>query len=213
MTKISLFDPYTIDENQLLLARHLPIGRVWEKGFSQDSVIGKYLLGLACEFYRFETLASDIVKEFDISQTNQLLIEWEKSVGLPDSCFQTDLTIAQRRVQVEQKLGKFGGAQTKADFERIAAAFGITAQVFYGSCGDGFSFPWEFPTVFINYADYKEASHTIIVAITEIYTTDSTFALVFPIPFSSGPLTFLQCIFRKLAPANVEVVVLFAEEL
>lgn len=213
MTKINLFDPYSVDDNQFMLAAHLPIGRAWENGFSHDSNIGKYLLGLACEFYRFEVLTSDIAKEMDIDQTNQLLIDWEKSVGIPDSCFSTDVSIESRRIQVEQKLGKFGGVQTKADFERVAAAFGIVAQVFYGSCGNGFSFPMTFPTVFINYADYKEESHTIIVAITELYTTPNTFALAFPIPFSSGPLTFLQCIYRKLAPANVEVVVLFAEEL
>ena len=89
-TKLTLFNPYTADENALLLAQHLPIGRVWEQGFSPDSNIGKLLRGLAVEFYRFQVLASELVTEMDYEQTNQLLIEWEQSVGLPDSCFTTD---------------------------------------------------------------------------------------------------------------------------
>ena len=215
MTKLNLFDPYSVDENKLLLASHLPIGRAWQKGFSPDSNIGKFLHGLAAEFYRFQVLASDLVKEIDINTANDLLIEWERSVGIPDSCFlrQGYKTIEERRFEVEQKLAKFGGVQTAADFERVAAAFGITVKVFYGAAGGGLTFPWTFPTVFITYADYKEESHTIIVAITEEYTTSDTFALPFPIPFSTGPVSFLQCIFRKLAPANVEVIVIYAEEL
>ena len=212
MTQINLFNPYSVDENALILAQHLPIGRVWERGFSPDSNLGKFLLGLAAEFYRFEVLSSDIVNEMDIEQTNKLLIEWERSVGLPDSCFQTEgfETVATRRLQIEQKLSKFGGVQTADDFVRVAAVFGIQIEVFYGAVGGGVGFPITFPTVFISYADYKEESHTIIVVITGTYVTSDTFALAFPIPFSTGPKTFLQCIFRKLAPANVEVVVLYS---
>lgn len=209
---INLFNPYSVDENALLLAAHLPIGRAWERGFSPDSNLGKFLRGLAAEFYRMEVLSSDIVKEMDLEQANQLLIDWEKSVGIPDSCFSGEgfKTIAERREQVIQKLSKFGGVQTSDDFVRVAAAFGITAEVFYGAAGGGIGFPISFPVVFISYADYTEESHTIIVVITGTYVTSDTFALPFPIPFSSGPQTFLQCIFRKLAPANVEVVVLYS---
>lgn len=214
MTKINLFDPYSVDENKLLLASHLPIGRVWQKGFSPDSNVGKFLHGLAAEFYRFQVLCSDIVKEMDINTANDLLIEWERSVGIPDNCFlrQGYKTIEERRFEVEQKFSKFGGVQTADDFVRVAAAFGITVEVYYGAIGGGLGFPWTFPTIFTSlYADYTEASHTIIVLITGTYTTSDTFALPFPIPFSTGPVSFLQCIFRKLAPANVEVVVIYEE--
>lgn len=210
-TTINLFDPYSVDENALLLAAHLPIGRVWQSGFSPDSNIGKFLRGLAAEFYRIEVLSSNIVNEMNIRRTNQLLIDWEKSVGVPDSCFTNEWfdTIEKRRDLVEQKLSKFGGIQTADDFVRVAAAFGITIDVYYGSVGGGIGFPWTFPVVFITYADYTEESHTIIVVIRGVYTSDFSFALPFPIPFSFGPKSFLQCIFRKLAPANVEVVVLY----
>ena len=209
---INLFNPYSVDENALLLAAHLPIGRAWERGFSPDSNLGKFLRGLAAEFYRLEVLSSDIVREMDINQTNDLLIEWEKSVGIPDQCFHSldTKTIEERRDAVYLKFSKFGGVQTAEDFVRVGAAFGIDLEVFYGAAGGGIGFPMTFPTVFVSYADYTEESHTIIVVITGTYTTSDTFALPFPIPFSSGPVDFLQCIFRKLAPANVEVIVLYS---
>ena len=211
MTQINLFNPYSVDENALILAQHLPIGRVWERGFSPDSNLGKFLLGLAAEFYRFEVLSSDFVNEMDIEQTNQLLIEWEKSLGLPDECFiSADYkTDAERRIDILQKFSKFGGVQTASDFVRVAAAFGISVEVYYGAAGGGIEFPLTFPIFFVSYADYTEESHTIIVVIDGIYSTGYSFALPFPIPFSSGPRNFLQCIFQKLAPANVNVITLF----
>ena len=39
-------------------------------------------------------------------------------------------------------------------------------------------------------------------------TTESSFPIPFPIPFSTGGKTFLQCIFDALAPANVKVVII-----
>ena len=213
MTSINLFDPYSVDENALLLAAHLPIGRAWQRGFSPDSNLGKFLRGLAAEFYRYEVLADHISKEMDINQTNDLLIEWEKSVGIPDSCFiQLDTkTIAERRNAILQKFSNFGGVQVAEDFERVALSFGITCDVYGGASGSGFMFPLSFPIHFTtSFGSYLEATNTIIVEITGTYTTSYTFALPFPIPFSSGPQTFLQCIFRKLAPANVEVEVVFS---
>lgn len=210
---INLFNPYSVDENALLLAAHLPIGRAWERGFSPDSNIGKFLRGLAAEFYRLEVLSSDIVREMDINQTNDLLVEWEKSVGIPDQCFHSldTKTIDERRDAVWQKLSKFGGVQTSDDFVRVAAAFGITCDVYGGASGWGFAFPLSFPIHFtMSFSSYLEASHTIIIEITGTYTSSDTFALPFPIPFSSGPVDFLQCIFRKLAPANVEVLVIYS---
>lgn len=210
---INLFNPYSVDENALLLAAHLPIGRAWERGFSPDSNLGKFLRGLAAEFYRMEVLSSDIVREMDINQTNDLLVEWEKSVGIPDECFiQLDTkTLAERRNAVLLKFSKFGGVQTPEDFERVALSFGITCNVYSGASVSGLMFPLSFPIIFMSsYSSYLEASHTIIVEITGTYTTSYTFALPFPIPFSTGPQTFLQCIFRKLAPANVEVEVIFS---
>lgn len=209
MTTLDLFNPYTVDENALLLAEHIPIGKAWQAGFSYESNVGKFLRGLAFEFYRFQLLASNLAKEIDIRQTDQLIEEWERSVGIPDSCIRVFSTLAERRALVEQKFAKFGGVQTAQDIENAALGLGFTVDVYYGAAGGGFSFPMTFPTIFISYADYKEESHTIIIVITGTYISDDTFALPFPLPFGISPTQYLSCIFTKLAPANVNVLVYF----
>ena len=201
--KLDLFDPYTIDDQAILLASHLPIGRAWQKAFSPNSNIGKLIRGLGVEFYRFQILAKLTETEMDIDQINQLLIEWERSVGIPDSCFSTNISIEDRRNQIEQKFSKFGGVQTAEDFIRVAAAFGFTVEVITGtSIGE---FPLAFPITFFD--NQTSSTHTIFIMIMGQVSGDSFFPLPFPIPFSSGGITFLECIFRKLAPANVNVIV------
>lgn len=204
MTKLNLFDPYSVNEQALLLASHLPIGRVWQKAFSPDSNVGKLIRGLGMEFYRFQVLAQNVSSEMDITETDELLIEWEKSVGLPDSCFTTNVSNAERRKQVEQKFSKFGGVQTAADFIRVGAVFGFTIEVLPGASVG--TFPLSFPMAFFDSA--KSATHTIFIVIMGQTSGDGFFPLAFPIPFSSGGTTFLKCIFEKLAPANVNVVLI-----
>ena len=200
--KNTLFNPHTVDENAYLLASHCPQGKLWSNVFKPESVLGKLILGLAMEFYRFEVLVNQLYGEMDINQANELLIEWEKSVGLPDECFSTTVPIAQRREQVRQKFSNFGGVQTAADFERVAAVFGIDVTVIPGSQSG--TFPLTFPIIFS--ASEKEARHTILVIINGDLTGADTFPLTFPIPFSAG-VEFLQCIFDVLAPANVNVII------
>lgn len=202
-TKLNLFDPYLVDDQAIILASHLPIGRVWQKGFLPDSNIGKLIRGLAVEFYRFQVLTQNVSVEMDINQTNELLIEWEKSVGLPDSCFVTNVSIEERRKQVEQKFTNFGGVQIADDFERVASVFGFTVKIFPGIYSGGF--PLRFPITFFD--STKSAKHTIFGMIMGELTGDAFFPLPFPIPFSLGGTTFLECIFNLLAPANVNVVI------
>lgn len=202
--KLNLFDPYEVDDQAFLLASHLPIGRVWQKAFSPDSNIGKLIRGIGVEFYRFQVLAKHLETEMDISKSNDLLIEWEKSVGLPNSCFSTNTSIEERRKQVEQIFSKFGGVQTAEDFIRVAAIFGFNIDIYPGISVGGF--PMQFPIVFFD--STKSATHTIFIVILGSTSGDSFFPLPFPIPFSYGGSTFLRCIFTKLAPANVNIVVI-----
>jgi len=203
-TKLSVFNPYDIDDQAFLLASHLPIGRVWQQGFSADSNIGKFLRGLAYEYYRFQVLARKVSIEMDIREANELLIEWEKSVGLPDSCFSTQISDDERRKQIEAKFSKFGGVQTREDFIRVAALFGYSIEIFSGM--EVGAFPLTFPIFF--FTSSTDAGHTIIIVLLGSYSGSDYFALPFPIPFGIGGSSFLQCIFRKLAPANCQILVI-----
>lgn len=205
MTKVknTLFNPHTVDDNAFLLARHLPQGRLWANAFNPESFFGKLILGLAVEFYRFEVLVNKFYGEMDINQANEMLIEWEKSVGLPDNCFDTTVSIEDRREQVRQKFSNFGGVQKAEDFERVGAIFGFDLTVTPYTLSA--VFPLLFPVVFASSS--KEAKHTIFVVINGDLSGGDFFPLPFPIPFSSGGRNFLQCIFNTLAPANVNVII------
>lgn len=201
--KNTIFNPHTVDENAFLLASHLPQGRLWGNAFKPESIFGKLILGLAVEFYRFEVLVNQLYGEMDINQANELLVDWEKSVGLPDSCFNTTVSIVERRKQVLQKFSNFGGVQKAEDFVRVGAVFGfdltVTPYILEAL------FPIVFPLEFA--ATPKEARHTILVIINGDLSGGEFFPLPFPIPFSSGGRNFLQCIFNVLAPANVRVII------
>lgn len=201
MMKNSLFQPY--NDQFEMLARHLPDGKFWQNKFNPDSNIGKLVAGLAVEFFRLQVLTNEVYIEFDINQTDELLIDWEKSVGIPNECFDTNLSIENRREQVLQVFTNFGGVQTDEDYIRVAKAFGFDIAVFSGS--DVGMFPLSFPILFFDSA--KSAAHTIFIQVVGQVSGDSFFPLPFPLPFSSGGTTFLKCIFDALSPANVQVIV------
>lgn len=201
-TKTTLFEPNTKEDNALILAAHMPEGRAWEAGFDLESNMGKFIAGLAVEFYRLQLLTKELSIEMDIDQTSELLIEWEKSVGIPNSYFNTDETIERRREQVKQLFTNFGGVQIAEDFVRVAAFFGITITVTAGA--DVGVFPLPFPIRF--FGNITEVTHTIIIEITDTGASGVFFPLDFPLDFSTGGATFLQGIFDILAPANVQVI-------
>jgi uncharacterized protein YmfQ (DUF2313 family) len=200
---ITLFDPLEVDEQAFMIAAHMPVGRVWESTFDPLSNMGKLIRGFGVEIYRLEVLTQKISNEIDINQASELLEEWERSVGLPDSCFFTNISIEERRKQVLQKFSNFGGVQKAEDFVRVAAIFGFNIQIITGLKPGGF--PLEFPITF--FEDTKAAVHTIFVEMLGIIEGDIFFPLPFPIPFSLGGKSFLQCIFDKLAPANTQVII------
>lgn len=209
MVDFKLFNPFSIDEQALMLAYHIPIGRAWSRSFDPSSNLGKLIRGLGVEFYRLQVLTQKISSEINLNVANELLIEWEKSVGIPDECFSTNVTIEERRNQALLKLGNFGGVQKSSDFVSVASIFGFDVRVLTGSIRG--TFPIEFPLIFFD--STKSARHTIIIEILNAVESDTFFPLPFPIPFSSGGTTFLQCIFDVLAPANVNIIIKTEDEI
>jgi len=201
----NLFDPLSESLNHQLLAAHNPPGKFWEKTFDIDDDFGKLFLGLSVEFYRFQVLEKKLYDEMDIEQADELLVDWERSVGLPNSCLETTTeSITRRREQVYQMFSKFQGVQKTEDFIRVAAFFGYVISIVPG--GEVGVFPLPIPFMFSSSG--KAAKHTIFMVLTNIPSGAQYFPLPVPIPFSSGGATFLQCIFSQLAPANVKVIVI-----
>lgn len=199
----SLFTPESIDEQAIMLAHHVPIGRVWSSAFDRNSNLGKLIRGLGIEFYRLQLQTQTISTEMDINKTTELIEECEKSVGIPDDCFSTNVSIEDRRIQVRQKFSNFGGVQKAEDFVRVADIFGFEVRV-TPTGGQLGTFPLVFPILIFDSA--RSATHTMFVEILNYSGSDIEFPLEFPIEFSSGGTRFLKCIFEVLASANVQVV-------
>lgn len=181
-----------------LLARHMPDGAVWENKYNQDSNIGKLILGLASEYLRLSFLIENIMDEIDINKTNDLILEWQESVGIPGDCIDADGTLEEKRQNILLKLNNYGGVQTAQDFVDLAALFGFTASLSNGVYNG--TFPLGFPIRFFD--SRKAAVHTIIVDLEE---QRAVFPLSFPIEFTSGISGLIECLFRKLAPSNCQV--------
>lgn len=201
MPQLNLFNPINVDDQAAMLAYHLPIGRIWSAAFDPDSNLGKLIRGLAIEFYRLEVLTQKIATELDINQIDELILEWEKSVGIPDACFSINTDLEARRLQVLQKFSNFGGVQKASDFVRVAAVFGYNVSVTTAS--PDYLFPLEFPILF--FGSVREVTHTLLVAFIDNPSGETFFPLDFPLPFQAGAQAFLQCIFDVLAPANVRI--------
>ena len=202
----NLFNPIPQDKQALMLAKHMPTGKLWEAVFNGDKNLGKLVKGLAGEYYRLSVLIKKVDTEMDINKTNDLILEWEKSVGIPNGCFSTNTDIETRRLQAREMFSNFGGVQKSEDFERVAAVFGFNVTVGPASVvfGSAIVFPLDYPIVFFN--SVKAARHTIIVNYPDGGQTEDVFPLPFPLPFQSPATEFLKCIFELLAPANVEVI-------
>lgn len=189
---IDIFEPLPIEKQQGALARHLPVGRVWERCFDTETNLYKLIKGLSLEFFQLELLYQILSKNIDIVQTVDLIREWEKSVGLPNECISIDQTLEVRRGQVLQQFSNLGGVQTANDFIRVASLYGFVVQITPASGNGGLPYKLEAdPNRFILAESAKALKYTIEVEI------------------ESGTLSpyLLKCVFEQLAPANVAIII------
>lgn len=104
----------------------LPRGRVWP--FGLDTVISATIKGLAGSFARVSQRADDLLGETLPFAVDELLPEWEATLGLPDPCQGPAPTVVQRRQQVIARFAKSGG-QTTAYFIDLALQLGYVITI------------------------------------------------------------------------------------
>lgn len=86
----------------------LPRGRVWQRGWG--TMQAAYLLTLMPTWARLHMRGNDLLTETFPCTTDELLPEWEASLGLPDPCVQPPLaTVQQRQDAVCAKFKARGG--------------------------------------------------------------------------------------------------------
>jgi uncharacterized protein YmfQ (DUF2313 family) len=101
--KTTLLDAPTLDQTADNLALHLPQGRAWESKSIEGTNLRALVKASALPFNSIEQIVELIAREFDINQTTLLIDEWEKSVGLPDTCLGPLIDIEDRRALVIER--------------------------------------------------------------------------------------------------------------
>jgi uncharacterized protein YmfQ (DUF2313 family) len=104
----------------------MPRGRVWPR--DPDAVMTQALSGLATPFAQQATRANYLLVDAFPSTTEELLPEWEETLGLPDPCAGPQPTIAARQAQVLARFAGLGG-QSPAYFIGYAANLGYTVTI------------------------------------------------------------------------------------
>lgn len=196
------FKANTRDENTDVYADYLPGGRLFCAKYIKDSNLRKLLYALAGEITRVQLKVEELSDEYYIITTTNLITEWEKALGIPDSCLTNTGTIEERRIQIQAKLALMN-LNTKQDFIDLAALFGFTIDIIPGEENNSV-FPFTFPVTL--FADEKHARFTMIVIFIGVPQPTSVFPLTFPVTFSDNKEKFLMCLIRKLAPANVHII-------
>lgn len=199
---LNTFESLSLIDQFYLLASHLPQGTFWENCFNSDSNLGKLTKALSVEYYRLGLLAENAPSDYDIRKTNDYILNWEKSVGVPQACFSRDKSLEHRRITIEGLFSNFGGVQTEEDFIRVGLLYGYVIEVFPVIDISGFDLM--FPILLIN--TKKEANNTIIINLTGTVGETEDFPFEFPLPFYDIGLGFLTCMFRLIVPANVDLI-------
>lgn len=192
-----LFQRRTLEDYTDSLAAYMPGGALFASKSIGDSNFRKLLRGMAGELFA----ANGLLREYDVlpDQTEKFIAEWESALGIPDDCYSGTGSIEDRRRDVLVKLAS-SGIQTDQDFIDLADLFGVVVSIRSASVNG--IFPMTFPIIFFD--SPTAARFTIIVTFT--LQADNKFPLTFPFVFGSGEMAILECVFRKLKPANCEII-------
>ncbi len=193
------FECHTQDEQATSLAQYLDNGKIFQAKTLIGATLRKLLLGLATQFNRVEKKIKNISFQYDIFQTTDLLEEWERAVGIPDDCFNGKGTIADRRTDVLIKI-RFG-LLTEQDYIDLGALLGTKVRL--ERLGECQTFPLPFPLPFCS--DGKAAKFTLIIELDKSLN-ECEFPIEFPLCFRFSNKNEVECIFRKLSPANVRLI-------
>ena len=111
---------------QQAMLRLLPSGRVWRR--DPDSNLSAVMLALAPTYTSSTAAAAQVLIDGNPATTQNLLVEWETSLGLPDPCTAPNPSIEQRQAAVRAKWGA-RGALTTGYFIALADALGFAITI------------------------------------------------------------------------------------
>lgn len=173
----------------------LPQGPAWPR--DAGATLTKLLQAMADELARVDGRAAQLIEEADPRTTAELLADWERVAGLPDSCVTAAQSTAQRRAALHARLTTLGG-QSVAYFIALAASLGYTVtitefrlhtvedDVEYPLYGHPWQFAWQ-----------------INAPQDSVGTLSVTDTVADPLAWWGNEL--LECVIRRIAPAHTHV--------
>lgn len=187
---------FTADMFLTALQALMPRGRVWPRG--NDARQTQILAGMAPSFADLAASAANLLVDAFPASTENLLPEWEATLGLPDPCAGEQPTIEARRAQVLARFIADGG-QSVPYYVSIAKALGyvITITEFtpfcfgqsFGQpmCGEDWAHTWQVnaPSFSIQYFEFGTSG--------------------FGEPFAYWSNNVLQCELQRLKPAHTQL--------
>jgi len=194
---MALFQRRNIEEYTDSLAAYLPNGELFASKSVNDSNFRKLLRGLSGELFRANGLLRDYSNEILPDTTAKFLSEWESALGIPDGCFNGEGSNDERRRDILTKLSALG-VQTEQDFIDLALIFGkvVTIKQLSNEAFPAYSVPF-------NLVGFPEARFIIIVEGVDLVGGVPPYDVPF---FLSVGESVLECVFKKLKPANCEVI-------
>jgi hypothetical protein len=166
-----------------------------------DSNFGKLMRAFAVEFGRNQEILNELAVQHNITNTVNLLEEWESALGIPDDCFSNALptTIEDRQRQCVAKFAKMNIA-IYDDWIALAKWFNYDISISYGSSELGFPLTLPFTL-----GTSKEAKFTIYINFLYLPKPSNVFPLTLPFTLGS-PANIMVCLFNELKPANVRII-------
>ena len=192
MPRLPIFNAPTIDQTALQLANACPQGRAWGNKNSPDSNMYKFIASMAKGFNIVQQQIEHLAKEMNLGLTQDLLPEWESSVRLPDECKNTLTDLDERRNAIITQL-KNKPVVTKAEYE--ALGYELIGETVTVTAGWDYEEATAFPDNFSRFKLYVQ------------FVSSSTgFPYSFPYPFGGFRSDIVECVFNKITPAPVVVI-------
>ena len=185
MTSINIFKPPENEKDSArILADHMPQGRAWGRKNDSESNLNKLMQGLSSNSQSVQEKIFELATQFDISNTSDLIDEWEISVGIPDECVFEFTSLTERQQRVIQRLRKTP-IVTLAELNEYIQAFfdSHTVTISTATPATGFEYALE-----MNLSDGLNNRFVLLVEID-----------------AGGDQEMLFCLLRNVVPANVVI--------
>lgn len=195
---------YDLDDYASQLISLLPRGLAWDSVGA--GLFGELIYGMAAEYWRVSNQIVELENDTFPLNTTQLLPDWERVLGLPDSCYaDVAQSTTERRAAVVTKLSTIS-EPSPTFFRRLALDFGYAIEVI------------EYSAAYVGRARIGDAIYspgwgfTWAVRIPGSYT-DSRRALVGDAQIGDRLATWgdgsLECLIRQYKPAHTTLLFLY----